>query len=337
MAKAKGMPTTRILVRHALRPSSLNLLTTVGLNFGNLIAGTVVIEVIFNIQGLGTLLTTAVAQRTSSSSRGDRRRGHLLRRHQLRDHDIAAAETGISVAEMTGTPRSIIRVGTTHLARPRLARHRPSLNQLSGSAPASLSAPPVRQNGRSLPLKKPTFKFPEEPAVSRHGSCSSSSFSSKHPAQPASAQVGTASAPQRPSYSATLGWLVSENHGTKSASLGPPPLDRQYSGAELRQDPWRSSIFLQHFPPLNTGFSHPPRQQQQDPDSPLAFINQTLRADRLQHLAHIHQEQLTFTFCGGHPASRHPGFQLTPVHHKILPNARHRKPHGPNTHSCPTM
>jgi peptide/nickel transport system permease protein len=63
MAKAKGMPTARILVRHALRPSSLNLLTTVGLNFGNLIAGTVVIEVIFNIQGLGTLLTTAVAQR----------------------------------------------------------------------------------------------------------------------------------------------------------------------------------------------------------------------------------------------------------------------------------
>jgi peptide/nickel transport system permease protein len=63
MAKAKGMPTARILVRHALRPSSLNLLTTVGLNFGNLIAGAVVVEVIFNIQGLGTLLTTAVAQR----------------------------------------------------------------------------------------------------------------------------------------------------------------------------------------------------------------------------------------------------------------------------------
>lgn len=63
MAKAKGMPTWRILVRHALRPSSLNLLTTVGLNFGNLIAGAVVVEVIFNIQGLGSLLTFAVAQR----------------------------------------------------------------------------------------------------------------------------------------------------------------------------------------------------------------------------------------------------------------------------------
>lgn len=63
MAKAKGMPTRHILLRHALRPSSLNLLTTVGLNFGGLIAGTVVVEIIFNIQGLGSLLVFAVAQR----------------------------------------------------------------------------------------------------------------------------------------------------------------------------------------------------------------------------------------------------------------------------------
>lgn len=63
MAKAKGMRTRRVLLGHALRPSSLNLFTTIGLNFGNLLAGAVVIEVIFTIQGLGTLLTTAVAQR----------------------------------------------------------------------------------------------------------------------------------------------------------------------------------------------------------------------------------------------------------------------------------
>jgi peptide/nickel transport system permease protein len=63
MAKAKGMPTRHILLRHALRPSSLNLLTTIGLNFGNLIAGTVVVEVLFNINGLGKTLVFAVAQR----------------------------------------------------------------------------------------------------------------------------------------------------------------------------------------------------------------------------------------------------------------------------------
>ena len=63
MAKAKGMPTSRILLRHALRPSSLTLLTVFGLNFGNLIGGAVVVEVIFNIQGMGSLLAFAVAQR----------------------------------------------------------------------------------------------------------------------------------------------------------------------------------------------------------------------------------------------------------------------------------
>jgi peptide/nickel transport system permease protein len=63
MAKAKGMPTSTILWRHALRPSSLNLFTSIGLNFGNLLAGAVVVEVIFNIQGLGSLLTFAVSQR----------------------------------------------------------------------------------------------------------------------------------------------------------------------------------------------------------------------------------------------------------------------------------
>ena len=47
MAKAKGIPTRRILWRHALRPSSLTLLTVAGLNVGALIGGTVVIEVIF--------------------------------------------------------------------------------------------------------------------------------------------------------------------------------------------------------------------------------------------------------------------------------------------------
>jgi peptide/nickel transport system permease protein len=63
MAKAKGMPTRRILWRHALRPSSLTLLTVAGLNIGALIGGTVVIEVIFGIPGMGTELYTAIFER----------------------------------------------------------------------------------------------------------------------------------------------------------------------------------------------------------------------------------------------------------------------------------
>jgi len=63
MAKAKGITNRRILWRHALRPSSLTLLTVAGLNVGALIGGTVVIEVIFGIPGMGTLLYTAIAER----------------------------------------------------------------------------------------------------------------------------------------------------------------------------------------------------------------------------------------------------------------------------------
>ena len=63
MAKAKGITNRRILWRHALRPSSLTLLTVAGLNVGALIGGTVVIEVIFQLPGMGTLLYTAIAER----------------------------------------------------------------------------------------------------------------------------------------------------------------------------------------------------------------------------------------------------------------------------------
>lgn len=53
MAKAKGMPSRRVLLRHAFRPSSFSLVTVVGLNFGRLIGGTLIVEVIFALNGLG--------------------------------------------------------------------------------------------------------------------------------------------------------------------------------------------------------------------------------------------------------------------------------------------
>jgi peptide/nickel transport system permease protein len=63
MAKSKGIKTRRILWRHALRPSSLTLLTVAGLNIGALIGGTVVVEVIFQLPGMGKLLYFAIAGR----------------------------------------------------------------------------------------------------------------------------------------------------------------------------------------------------------------------------------------------------------------------------------
>jgi peptide/nickel transport system permease protein len=53
MAKAKGMSPRHILLRHAFKPSSFSLITVIGLNFGRLIGGTLLVEVIFSINGLG--------------------------------------------------------------------------------------------------------------------------------------------------------------------------------------------------------------------------------------------------------------------------------------------
>ena len=62
-ARAKGVPDRRILWGHALRPSSFTLLTVFGLSTATLIGGTIVIETIFNLPGLGTLLGTSIAQK----------------------------------------------------------------------------------------------------------------------------------------------------------------------------------------------------------------------------------------------------------------------------------
>ena len=62
-AKAKGVPDRRILWGHALRPSSFTLLTVFGVSTATLIGGTLVIETIFNLPGLGTLIGTAIFQK----------------------------------------------------------------------------------------------------------------------------------------------------------------------------------------------------------------------------------------------------------------------------------
>jgi peptide/nickel transport system permease protein len=63
MAKSKGISPSRVLWRHALRPSSLTLLTVAGLNVGALIGGAVIVEVIFSLPGIGTLLFEAIQAR----------------------------------------------------------------------------------------------------------------------------------------------------------------------------------------------------------------------------------------------------------------------------------
>jgi peptide/nickel transport system permease protein len=60
-ARAKGMPARRILVRDALRPSSFSLITVAGVALGRLIGGTAIVEAIFNLPGMGTLIIDSVS------------------------------------------------------------------------------------------------------------------------------------------------------------------------------------------------------------------------------------------------------------------------------------
>jgi peptide/nickel transport system permease protein len=61
--KAKGLSWMRILWLHSLKNSSLPFLTIVGLQISRLLSGAVVVETVFGLSGLGTLIVTATNQR----------------------------------------------------------------------------------------------------------------------------------------------------------------------------------------------------------------------------------------------------------------------------------
>jgi peptide/nickel transport system permease protein len=63
VAKAKGMSNTHILLRHVLRPSTVTLLTVAGLNIAQVINGAIVVEFIFDFDGMGSYLIDAVSGR----------------------------------------------------------------------------------------------------------------------------------------------------------------------------------------------------------------------------------------------------------------------------------
>src|SRR5260370_4727404 len=63
LAKAKGLKAWRILFVHALKPSSLTLVTITGINIGRLIGGTLIVETIFALPGIGRLLVSAMYTR----------------------------------------------------------------------------------------------------------------------------------------------------------------------------------------------------------------------------------------------------------------------------------
>ncbi|WP_338556751.1 nickel ABC transporter permease [Paenibacillus sp. KS-LC4] len=62
-ARARGLAEHRILIGHALRAALLPVITVFGVSFGNLLAGSVVIETLFAWPGLGSLALEAIFER----------------------------------------------------------------------------------------------------------------------------------------------------------------------------------------------------------------------------------------------------------------------------------
>jgi peptide/nickel transport system permease protein len=62
MARSKGLSDRRIMWRHALRPSSISLLASVGVVISGLIAGTFIVELLLQMPGLGYQLVSSVNQ-----------------------------------------------------------------------------------------------------------------------------------------------------------------------------------------------------------------------------------------------------------------------------------
>ena len=69
-ARSKGLAERRVVYRHALRNALIPVITIVGLQFGALLGGTVVIETVFARQGIGRLLVGAILYKDFPWSRG---------------------------------------------------------------------------------------------------------------------------------------------------------------------------------------------------------------------------------------------------------------------------
>jgi peptide/nickel transport system permease protein len=62
-ARAKGLSRRAVLWKHVLRNAMIPVVTIMGLQFGNLLTGTIVVENVFYLPGLGRLVFQAIANR----------------------------------------------------------------------------------------------------------------------------------------------------------------------------------------------------------------------------------------------------------------------------------
>lgn len=59
-ARAKGASEKRVIFHHALKNALLPVITSLGIQFGGMLGGTIVIESVFSLPGLGTLIVDAI-------------------------------------------------------------------------------------------------------------------------------------------------------------------------------------------------------------------------------------------------------------------------------------
>ncbi|GAA1827457.1 ABC transporter permease [Pseudonocardia ailaonensis] len=62
-ARARGMSRSYVMLRHVLRPSSFSLITMIGLTVGRLLGGTVIVEQIYGLPGLGSLVISSISSK----------------------------------------------------------------------------------------------------------------------------------------------------------------------------------------------------------------------------------------------------------------------------------
>lgn len=68
--RAKGLPERRVIWKHVLRNAAIPIVTIIGLQLGNLMGGTVLVEAMFNWPGLSTALVDAIANRNYPVAQG---------------------------------------------------------------------------------------------------------------------------------------------------------------------------------------------------------------------------------------------------------------------------
>lgn len=69
-ARAKGVSERKIVIRHALKNAIIPTITVIGMQLNMVVAGSVVVETIFNINGLGLLMMSAIGNRDYPTLQG---------------------------------------------------------------------------------------------------------------------------------------------------------------------------------------------------------------------------------------------------------------------------